>query len=48
MTDTPDRAGWFDDPDNSEQLRYFDGILWTSHTTPRRTVWKDPAAEPTP
>ena len=35
----PERAGWFDDPEDSEQLRYFDGILWTDHTTPRRTVW---------
>lgn len=41
----PDRAGWFDDPDDSEQLRYFDGILWTDHTTPRRTIWRKP--EPT-
>jgi uncharacterized RDD family membrane protein YckC len=45
----PERAGWFDDPDDSEQLRYFDGILWTDHTTPRRTVWSPtvpPTAEP--
>jgi uncharacterized RDD family membrane protein YckC len=44
----PDRAGWFDDPDDPEQLRYFDGILWTSHTTPRQTTWSrpQPVAEP--
>ena len=36
----PERAGWFDDPDDAEQLRYFDGIIWTDHTTPRRTVWE--------
>ena len=42
----PERAGWFDDPHDSEQLRYFDGILWTSHTTPRRTIWS--VAEPAP
>ncbi|MDO5502612.1 MAG: RDD family protein [Actinomycetia bacterium] len=43
----PDRAGWFDDPDDAEQLRYFDGIIWTDHTTPRRTVWarKEPAQD---
>ena len=43
----PDRAGWFDDPGGSEQLRYFDGIIWTDHTTPRRTVWerKEPAQD---
>lgn len=38
----PDRAGWWDDPDDPEQLRYFDGILWTKHTTPRRTTWSRP------
>lgn len=43
---TPDRAGWFEDPDDDEQLRYFDGILWTKHTTPRRTVRHVPAPEP--
>ena len=45
----PERAGWFDDPDDSQQLRYFDGILWTSHTTPRRTIWSvtEPAAATT-
>lgn len=31
----PDRAGWYDDPDQPGQLRYFDGILWTSHTSGR-------------
>jgi uncharacterized RDD family membrane protein YckC len=47
----PDRAGWFDDPDEPEQLRYFDGILWTKHTTPRQTTWSRPepvAADPAP
>lgn len=43
-TPRPDRAGWFDDPENSEQLRYFDGILWTEHVTPRRTIWSPPEA----
>lgn len=42
---TPDRAGWYDDPDNSEQLRYFDGILWTGNVTPRRTRWDAPVAQ---
>ncbi|MGA8046069.1 MAG: RDD family protein [Dermatophilaceae bacterium] len=47
----PDRAGWFDDPDEPEQLRYFDGILWTKHTTPRQTTWSRPepvVTEPSP
>ena len=29
------RAGWYDDPENPDNLRYFDGVVWTSHTTPR-------------
>src|SRR6478735_2476075 len=29
------RAGWYDDPENPEYLRYFDGVVWTSHTSPR-------------
>ncbi|MCA0337594.1 MAG: RDD family protein [Actinobacteria bacterium] len=45
---TPDRAGWFDDPENPEQLRYFDGILWTTNVTPRRTRWEAPAAPQAP
>jgi uncharacterized RDD family membrane protein YckC len=40
----PERPGWFDDPDNPEQLRYFDGILWTTNVTPRRTRWEAPVA----
>ncbi len=31
----PATAGWYDDPDEPDQLRYFDGIVWTAHTTPR-------------
>ncbi|KRE62360.1 RDD family protein [Nostocoides sp. Soil756] len=35
---TPTAAGWYDDPDVPEQLRYFDGVVWTAHTTPRKSV----------
>ena len=35
--DMPKRAGWFDDPADPTQLRYFDGVIWTSHTAPRAT-----------
>jgi Protein of unknown function (DUF2510) len=28
----PVQAGWFPDPQNSCQLRYFDGGLWTAYT----------------
>lgn len=34
---SPQQAGWYDDPDDPGQLRYFDGILWTRNVTPRRT-----------
>jgi uncharacterized RDD family membrane protein YckC len=33
---TPTGPGWYDDPDHPGRLRYFDGILWTAHTTARR------------
>ncbi|HQF03875.1 MAG TPA: RDD family protein [Phycicoccus sp.] len=42
--DLPERPGWYDDPEHAEQLRYFDGILWTKNVTPRRTRWEAPAA----
>lgn len=35
--DMPSHAGWFDDPADATQLRYFDGVIWTSHTAPRAT-----------
>jgi uncharacterized RDD family membrane protein YckC len=35
--DMPTNAGWYDDPSDENQLRYFDGVIWTSHTTPRST-----------
>lgn len=33
----PKHAGWFDDPSDATLLRYFDGVIWTSHTAPRVT-----------
>lgn len=33
---TPSSAGWYENPDNPDELRYFDGILWTANTTPLR------------
>ncbi|WP_392544973.1 RDD family protein [Oryzobacter telluris] len=41
MTDTPSGPGWYEDPDDPLQLRYFDGVVWSTHTTPRRS----PSAE---
>ncbi len=32
MTQTP--AGWYPDPSNSAQQRYFDGTQWTQHVNP--------------
>ncbi|MBO3138051.1 DUF2510 domain-containing protein, partial [Dermatophilus congolensis] len=29
-------SGWYDDPDDPELLRYWDGVLWTEHTALRR------------
>jgi uncharacterized RDD family membrane protein YckC len=34
---TPTAPGWYDDPQDAARLRYFDGVVWTSHTTPRST-----------
>ena len=31
----PVQAGWFPDPHNPRQLRYFDGALWTQHAVGR-------------
>ncbi len=28
-------SGWYDDPDDPAQLRYFDGILWTQNRVPK-------------
>jgi uncharacterized RDD family membrane protein YckC len=30
------QAGWYDDPENSDNLRYWDGVQWTSHTSPKQ------------
>ena len=30
----PVQSGWFPDPQNRCQLRYFDGALWTGYTAP--------------
>lgn len=35
MSETPAGPGWYQDPDDADQLRYFDGVVWSTHTTPR-------------
>lgn len=34
---TPSSPGWYDDPEDAALLRYFDGVVWTRHTTPKST-----------
>lgn len=29
------QAGWYDDPQDDSNLRYWDGVQWTSHTSPK-------------
>ncbi len=41
MTDTPAGPGWYEDPDDADQLRYFDGVVWSSHTNPRKSPTAD-------
>jgi uncharacterized RDD family membrane protein YckC len=41
------RAGWYDDPENSDNLRYFDGVVWTTHTTTKAPVVQAPPNVPT-
>jgi hypothetical protein len=31
----PVQAGWFPDPQNRCQIRYFDGVMWTPHAVRR-------------
>ncbi|ANS80620.1 hypothetical protein SGUI_3224 [Serinicoccus hydrothermalis] len=30
------QAGWYDDPQDEQNLRYWDGVQWTSHTAPKQ------------
>ena len=34
-------SGWYDDPQNPENLRYWDGVTWTAHTTPKKSPTAD-------
>lgn len=47
MSNTPPiPAGWYPDPNNSAQLRYWDGAVWTDHYAPATpTTAAPPAAE---
>jgi uncharacterized RDD family membrane protein YckC len=41
---TPTAPGWYEDPQDPAQLRYFDGIIWSAHTTPRAPAAPSPAS----
>lgn len=30
-------SGWYDDPSNPDMLRYWDGVMWTNHTAPKKS-----------
>lgn len=40
----PESAGWYDDPEDDTQLRYFDGVVWSEHRVPRQTRSAEPVA----
>jgi hypothetical protein len=35
-------AGWYADPANQQQMRYWDGSAWTNHTQPSPQVAPQP------
>lgn len=39
------QAGWYDDPQNPDDLRYWDGVQWTDHTSPKRKPGLDQAGQ---
>lgn len=39
------QAGWYDDPENADNLRYWDGVQWTDHTSPKRKPGLDQAGQ---
>lgn len=51
MTDQPHApvsSGWYDDPRDPSQLRYWDGILWTDRTMPKLRPGLDHVGEARP
>ena len=41
-------SGWYDDPQDPSKLRYWDGVIWTEHTTPKQlpTLEQPPVGMP--
>lgn len=46
MTTPPTPAGWYPDPEQAGQLRYWDGITWTEHRSPVQEPPAPVASEP--
>lgn len=46
MTTPPTPAGWYPDPEQAGQLRYYDGFAWTEHRTPIQQPVAPAAPEP--
>lgn len=45
MSDAQTPAGWYPDPEDPAQLRYWDGTTWTDHRHPVEPAAAAPAAE---
>ena len=41
-------AGWYDDPENAGQLRWWDGSRWTEQRQPRMDAEDTPPPPPVP
>ncbi|WP_181009972.1 RDD family protein [Ornithinimicrobium sufpigmenti] len=39
------QAGWYDDPQDQANLRYWDGVQWTNHTSPKQKPGLDRAGQ---
>jgi hypothetical protein len=48
MSDAQAPAGWFPDPEDPAQLRYWDGTAWTEHRHPAEPAAPEPAAAAAP
>ncbi|GGL28291.1 RDD family protein [Phycicoccus endophyticus] len=44
----PTAPGWYTDPEDADQLRYFDGVVWTQHVTPRNPPPPPVTSQPPP
>jgi Protein of unknown function (DUF2510) len=45
---TPRQPGWYDDPDDSNAVRYWDGQDWTPHREPKSYSRQTPPVVPAP